>query len=329
MISQRTGGKLVLEDVGWGTPEDGMNRRELLQGGAALAATFGWSARAVSTGIFVSLNNTLLNGKAQWPESVRMAARVGYGGTDVNLAAAMKEGLDATKALLAETMLRPSYANLPVNATRADDESFQKGMETLDDQVKFAAAIGCRRMMVVMPPATQTPKDELRQTLKKRFETIGAVLSRHDVRCGFEFLGPLHFRQRAPHEFIWRMNEMVDFAKECGPSYGVVLDVWHWHHSGATLDDIRRAGNSRIVLIHLSDAAKQAPEDVRDNQRLMAGEGVIDLIGIFRTLREMGWEGSVSPEPLGRIPKEMSAEDGAKLGLDTARAALRKAGIDV
>src|SRR5215831_4128534 len=100
-----------------------MNRRELLQGGAALAAAFGWSAPAASTGIFVSLNNTLLNGKAQWPQSVWLAARVGYGGTDVNLAAAMKEGLDATKALLAETRLKPSYANLPVNATRADDEA--------------------------------------------------------------------------------------------------------------------------------------------------------------------------------------------------------------
>jgi sugar phosphate isomerase/epimerase len=125
------------------------------------------------------------------------------------------------------------------------------------------------------------------------------------------------------------MNEMVDFAKECGPSYGVVLDVWHWRHSGATLEDIRRAGNSRIVLMHLSDAAEQASADVRDNQRLMAGEGVVDLVGIFRTLREMGWEGSISPEPLGRIPKEMSAEDGARLGIETARRVLRKAGIEV
>ena len=307
-----------------------MNRRQFVQTGSGVAAALGLAriAEAAPSGIFVSLNNSLLNGKVQWPESARLAAKVGYGGTDINLAAAMKEGLDATKALLAETKLKPSYAGLPVNV-RGDEAAFKQGMETLDAQVKFAAAIGCSRMMVVMPPSTPTPKEELRQTLKTRFQAAGEVLSRHGVRCGFEFLGPLHFRQRAPHEFIWRMNEMVDFAKECGPSFGVVLDVWHWYHSGATLEDIRRAGNSRIVLMHLADAAKQAPEDVRDNQRLMAGEGVIDLVGIFKTLREMGWEGSVSPEPIGRIPKEMSAEDGARLGIDTARAVLRKAGIEV
>jgi sugar phosphate isomerase/epimerase len=308
-----------------------MNRREFLQTASGIGAALGLTngAAAAGTGMFISLNNTLLNGKVQWPESARLAANVGYGGTDINLAAAMKEGQDATKALLTELKLKPSYANLPVNATRGDEDAFQKGMETLEDQVKFAAAIGCSRMMVVMPPSTQTPKEELRQTLKRRFEAVGAVLSKHHVRCGLEFLGPLQFRQRAPHEFIWQMNEMVDFAKECGPSFGVVLDVWHWYHAGATLQDIRRAGNSRIVLLHLSDAARQAPEDVRDNQRLMAGEGVIDLVGIFKTLREMGWEGSVSPEPLGRIPKEMSPEDGARLGLETAQAVMRKAGIDM
>jgi sugar phosphate isomerase/epimerase len=306
-----------------------MERRQFLRTGAAAGAAIAMDrALGAQSTIFVSLNGTLLNGKVQWPEFARLAARTGYGGTDVNLAAAMKEGLEATRALFAETRLRPSYCGLPVNV-RADDAAFRSGMESFEEQVRFAAAIGCRRMMVVVAPSAPAPKDEFRRTLKARFETVGAILSKHDVRCGLEFLGPLHFRERGPHEFIWRMNEMVDFAKECGPSFGVVLDVWHWHHSGATLEDIRRAGNSRIVLMHLSDAAKQAPEEVRDNQRLMAGEGIIDLVGIFRTLREMGWEGSVSPEPLGRIPKEMSAEDGAKLGLDTARAVLGKAGVEV
>src|SRR5437660_8087273 len=185
-----------------------MNRREFVQTAAGMGAAVGLAhgAAAPGTGIFIALNNSLLNGKVQWPDSVRLAAKVGYGGTDINLAAAMKEGLDATKALLAETKLKPSFTSLPVNATRGDEDAFRKGMETLDDQVKFAAAIGCNRMMIVMPPATQTPKEELRQTLKKRFDAIGPVLAKYNVRCGFEFLGPLQFRQRAPHEVIWRMN---------------------------------------------------------------------------------------------------------------------------
>ena len=308
-----------------------MNRREFLKTSGAVSVAWGLagSADGASSGMFVALNTSLVGGKVQWPEFARLAAKVGYGGTDIDLPGATKEGLDATKALLAELKLKASFTNLPVNATRGDEAAFKKGMETLEDQVKFAAGIGCSRMMVVIPPGSQTPKEELRKTLLGRFQTVGAVLAKYNVRCGFEFLGPLQLRQRSPYPFIWQMNEMVEFAKDCGPSFGVVLDVWHWYHSGATLDDIRKAGNSRIVLVHLSDAARMPPEEVRDNARLLAGEGVIDLVGVFETLKEMGWEGSVSPEPLGRISKELSAEDGAKLGLESAQPVMRKAGIDV
>jgi hypothetical protein len=106
-----------------------MNRRQFLQtGGGTGVALFGNVAAGAGSGTFVALHNTLLNGKVQWPESAQLAAKVGYAGTDVNLGAAMREGLDATRALLAETKLKPSYSGLPVNVTRADDEAFQKGI---------------------------------------------------------------------------------------------------------------------------------------------------------------------------------------------------------
>jgi len=306
-----------------------VNRRNFLKAaGAGTALGLARNLTGAAPGMFIALHPCLVNGKLSWPEFCRLAAKVGYGGVDVNLSQAIQQGLDPTKNLLAELKLRPSFCSLPVNPTR-DDETFRKGMQDLDAQVKFAAAMGCSRMMIVMPPSSPTPKDELRRTLKARFGEVGPVLAKHGVRCAFEFLGPLQFRPPSQHVFIYQMNEMVDFARECGPGFGVVLDVWHWYHSGGTLADIRRAGTDRIVLVHLSDAAKMAPEDVRDNQRLLAGEGVIDLVGIFRTLKEMGWAGSVSPEPLGRIPKDMSAEEGARLGLESARAVMRKAGIEV
>lgn len=307
-----------------------LKRRDFLRtAGAGTALGLAGNIRgAASGGMFIALNTSLVGGKVSWPEFARLAAKVGYGGTDVDLSKAMEQGLDATRELLSELKLRPSFCSLPVNATR-DDETFQKGMESFAAKVKFAAAIGCSRMMIVIPPSSPTPKDELRRTLKERFTAVGAVLAQYGVRCGFEFLGPLHFRPPSQHVFIYQMNEMVDFASECGASFGVVLDVWHWYHSGSTLADIRRAGADRIILMHLSDAAKMPPEDVRDNVRLLAGEGVIDLMGIFRTLKAMNWVGSVSPEPLGRVPKDMSAEDGARLGLESARAVMRRAGIGV
>jgi sugar phosphate isomerase/epimerase len=305
-----------------------MDRREFLKTSACAGAALGLAntASAASTGMYVSLNGSLTGGKPAWPDFARLAAKVGYGGVDVSLSGAMKEGLDATRALFAELKIKPAYCGLPVSAT-GPEQNYKKGMDGLEDAAKFANAIGCNRMTSVLSPASRTPTEELRRTAKERFTAIGRVLARNNIRLGLEFLGPLHFRTSQPYEFIWRMNDTLDFAKECGPNIGLLLDVWHWHHAGATTDDIVKAGKSRIVVVHVSDAAKKAPEDVRDSERLMPGEGVIDLVGFFKALKEIGYTDSVSPEPLGRVPKDAPPEEGAKLGLETTLAIMKKAGV--
>ncbi len=300
------------------------DRRDFLKAAAAMAAA--GLSRAAAGGMYVSLNGSLTGGKVAWPDFARLAARVGFGGVDVNLGAAMKEGLDATRALFAEIKIKASNTNLPVAFSGAED-AFQTGMKKLDDAAQFAAGIDCPCMLGILPPASQTPKAEYRKILKDRIVPIGEALQRRKLRLSLEFLGPLHFRTRQPYEFIWRMDEALEFAKECGPNVGLTLDVWHWYHAGATKADIVAAGKGRIVHVHLSDCAKMPPEEVRDDHRVLPGEGVIDLVGFLQTLKKIGYQGGISPEPLGRIPKEMSAEEGAKLGLDTALAVMRKAGV--
>jgi sugar phosphate isomerase/epimerase len=268
--------------------------------------------------MYLSLNSSLTGGKTPWPEFARLAARVGYGGVDVALGAAMREGLEATRALFGEIKIKASNCGLPVSFTGTED-AFQDGLKKLDAAARFAGAIDCRTMLAVFPPSSATPKAEYRKIIKDRVTAMAEILRASDVRLALEFLGPLHFRTRAPYVFIWRMDETLEFAKECGSNVGLLLDVWHWYHSGATKADIVAAGKARIFHVHLSDCPKMPPEDVRDDHRVLPGEGMIDLAGFFQTLRQIGYEGGVSPEPLGRIPKDMTAEEGAKLGLETAR----------
>lgn len=298
-------------------------RRDLFKFGAVLGVGL---SRAATSGIYLSLNGSLTNNQVAWPEFARLAARVGYGGVDVPLAATRKEGLDATRVLFAELKIKASNTGLPVTYAR-DEQTFQRDLAGLDEAAEFAAAIGCPRFLGILPPSSQTPKAELRKILKNRLTAVSEILSRHNARLGLEFLGPLHFRKAQPYEFIWRMDEALEFAKECGPGIGLLLDVWHWYHAGATTADILAAGKERIVHVHLSDCPKMPPEQVRDNQRVLPGEGVIPLVPFFQALKEIGYTGGVSPEPLGRIPKDMPPEEGARLGLETGLAVMRKAGV--
>jgi sugar phosphate isomerase/epimerase len=306
-----------------------LSRRDFLER-AACAGAFLSVARpaAAAGGMYVSLNSSLIQQKPlPWPDFVRLAGKLGYGGVDVSLGPARTAGVEATRALLAEARVKPAVTNLPMQFAAPDEAAFQEGLKQLDDSAKFAAAIGLGRMMAVMSPSSQSPKDERRKFVKDRVAAIADVLQRSNIRLGLEFLGPLYFRTRAPYPFIWTLNETVALAQECGPNIGVVLDAWHWHHSGGTTADIIAAGKSRIVHVHVSDAKPQPPEDVRDNQRFMPGEGVIDLVGFFEALRKIGYEDGVSPEPLGRVPTDMTAEEGARLGLETTLAVMKKAGV--
>ena len=302
--------------------QESFNRRDFVKVAAALGAVpqlFG--ARA---GMYVSLNGSMTGGRPPWPEFARLAARAGYGGVDVNLGAAMKEGVEATRALFKELKIKPAVTSLPIQV-RGDEAAFKAGVAKLDEAAKFAAAIGCPRMTSVMPAASDTPKAELRKMIKERLTAVAEILQRSKVRLGLEFLGPLQFRTRQPHEFIWRMNDMLEFGKECGPNVGLLLDSWHWYHAGATTADIVAAGKSRIVTVHVSDCPKMPPEQVRDNQRALPGEGVIDLIGFFKALKKIGYRDGVSPEVLGRVPKDAPPEQGAKMGLDSTLAIMKKA----
>jgi sugar phosphate isomerase/epimerase len=275
--------------------------------------------------MFLSLNSVLVDNRVRWPEFPRLAAQVGFPGTDVMLKPAMLAGVDATNDLLAQLKLLPAAIDFPVEF-RKDQATFEAGLAKLADQAHFAAAIRCPRMVTYIMPSSETPKEELRATYKQRFTAAARILADSNVRLGLEFLGPLQFRKQFPHEFIWRMNEMLAFAKECGPNVGLLLDSWHWHHAGATTDDIIAAGRERIVHVHFNDAPNLPPDQIRDNQRLLPGEGVINLVGFLRALQQIGYNDALSVEVFGRL-KDKTPEEAARMGLESSMSVFRKAGV--
>jgi sugar phosphate isomerase/epimerase len=307
-----------------------INRRQALRTLCAAAPALSLiPAAGFSAGehreMFLALNSVLLDGRVAWPEFAKLAARAGFAGTDVMLATAMQAGADETNELLRSLRILPASLDFPVEF-RKDDATFDATLSKLPPAAQFARAIGCPRMITWIMPSSDTPKDELRRTYKSRFTKSAEVLAKYDVRLGLEFLGPLHLRRQFRYEFIWRMNEMLEFAKECGPNVGLLLDSWHWHHAGATTEDIVKAGRERIVHVHFNDSPKLPPEQIRDDARLLPGEGVIDLTGFLQALQKIGYRDGLSVEVFGRL-KGVPVEQAAKMGLAAAQAVFRKAGV--
>ena len=246
--------------------QSSLSRREFLARAAltGVALQVVRPVRAADEGMFVSLNSSLTaSGKLEWPEFARLAASVGYGGVDVSLDGVRKAGADQTRALLAGLKIRPGHRR---SASRfaADEPAFQEGLKQLGEAAKLAADIGCPGCRRSCRRRAPHPKRNIEKSSRTAWSRCPRPAA-SKVRLGLEFLGPLHFRSRQPYEFIWKMDELLEFTKECGANIGLVLDAWHWHHAGATAADILAAGKYRIVTVHVSDAKAQPPEEVRDN----------------------------------------------------------------
>lgn len=241
------------------------------------------------------------------------------------LDAAMKDGAGATRKLLTDLNLKPACVNLPTDFRR-DDEEFRKSIVKLESAAAFAQSIGCPRMMTYIMSSSPVPKNDLRRTYKQRFTEIARILARHDVRLGLEFLGPMMFRKLNPHEFIWRMPEMLAFAKECGPNVGLTVDAWHWCHAGGTIQDILDA-KGRIVVVHFDDSPDLPPEMIQDSERLLPGEGIIQLPKFLQALRDAGYQDGLSLEVFSRRLKQFPPAESARLCLEAGRKVLAQAGI--
>jgi sugar phosphate isomerase/epimerase len=334
-----------------------VNRREFLERsafGVAALATLRSRAPEAQSGMFISLPPWAVARNVGWPEQARLAARVGYGGIDWAFGPARTAGVDATRALLAELKIRATIVNLPMQGALGGDEAaFTAQLPKLSEDAAFCAAIGCRSFQLVLPATTGGPsRDERWKIVRNRLTAIAEVLSKHDVRLGLEFLGPLVFRTRTggggrrgagppvdpnappppppapPVPFVWTLTETVKLCAESGSNVGVTLDAWHWFHSGGTVADIVATPASRIVHVHVSDARQMPPEDVQDNMRLLPGEGIIDLVGFFKALRQVGYQGGVAPETIGpRIPDDMPPEESARLALEMTTGVMKKAGV--
>jgi sugar phosphate isomerase/epimerase len=266
---------------------------------------------------------------ADWEGLARHAARLGFAGVDLPLLPSLQAGEEKVRAVLSELKLRTGFIAGRVNPFSGTEETFQTALKDFDEHCRFVKAIGCPRIMVVMRSSSDTPKDEWRKITLDRARAMSESMERHQVKIGFEFFGPLNARQQFKYEFIYKVPDAIEFCKDAGPNWGVCLDSWHWYLVGGTPEDIIAAGKSRINIVHIDDAKAQPAEDARDNQRLLPGEGVIPLVSMFQALIKIGYEGVVSPEPLGRFGPEVTADEAGRMTLASSIAVMKKAGVNI
>jgi sugar phosphate isomerase/epimerase len=189
-----------------------------------------------------------------------------------------------------------------------DDTTYKKELDRLSELAPTAASLGCTRAVTMIAPGCdQRPYHENFEFHRKRLAEICQVLAPHNISLGLEFKAPAEARTGQAFEFIHSFDELRKLMTTIGaPNAGVVVDSWHWHAGGGSLDDFKPLSANQVVSVVLADAPDDIPrEQLTDRDRLLPGEtNVVDCAGIVRWLSGIGYQGPVTAKPdRSRFPK--------------------------
>jgi sugar phosphate isomerase/epimerase len=221
-------------------------------------------------------------------------------------------GADAVKKLFSNAGVRPAGWGLPVD-WRSSDANWQRDLEKLPRAASAAQALGTDRCFTwVMPCSNERELEENWKFHVQRFKPIAQIFAEHGQRLGLEFIGPKTLRESQKYPFIWTMTDMLRLAREIGPNVGLLVDCWHWYTSHATVDDLKKLRAQDVVYVHVNDAPRGIDVDQQiDNVRALPGEtGVIDITGFLKSLKSIGYDGPITPEPFKQELKQLPSDEG-------------------
>jgi 2-keto-myo-inositol isomerase len=123
-------------------------------------------------------------------------------------------------------------------------------------------------------------------------DTLGGLVRHvegYDVRIALEFNWSPLVRSLAS---AVRVVEQVDH-----PQLGILFDPAHWYTTPTKMEDIDGRAVRRIVHVHLDDM-RPKPADLSNcnTDRVLPGEGVIDLQAMIAMLEGHGYTGYFSIE---------------------------------
>src|SRR5688572_22375193 len=271
--------------------------------------------------MYSSLNRGTAGAGLPYDEFVKLSARAGFPGVDVDMGWGQTHGAAALGELLASHNQRPGGWG-PNVEWRGDIGKLNDGLPNLKAQAKIAQELRLDTCATYILPASDLPLMENWNFHVQRLRPIARTLAEYGLRFGLEFVAPYHLRRKWKHEFIFTPGQMLELAADAGENVGLLVDSFHCHTAGTTWEHLSQIPATKIVLAHLNDAPRVPLGQVDDSQRVLPGEGAIDVVAFISALKQTGYDGPVSLEVFNADLRAMSPADAARKAWDATKRAL-------
>ena len=223
-------------------------------------------------------------------EKIKLVGEAGYEGIELwlndvwDFVARGGEVSDVTKAVADQGLIVPS-----VIAMRqwGDFEGWEHQLVLDEARRRFALGARLGAPYIVATPPLENPETS---HLAGRYKELLQIGREEGIKPTFEYISffkSVHTLKRA-----WEIVQEAD-----DPDATLILDAFHNWNSASTEADLLSIPLDRISHYHIDDAAPQkAALTQTDPDRVMPGDGQIDLEAEIKILKEKGYDGTLSLE---------------------------------
>ena len=120
----------------------------------------------------------------------------------------------------------------------------------------------------------------------------------------------------------------IELVREAGePNGKLLIDTWHVARAGTPLDQIAAVPGDLIAHVEIDDALAEPEGEMWNDtihNRLLPGEGELDVVGFLAAIRATGYSGPIGVEVISKTHRLLPLRQAAEATYRSATAALEQ-----
>lgn len=223
-------------------------------------------------------------------EIIRWSGRAGFAALEIDhvhiVDALSRMQLNELKKRIADAGLDVASI-MAFNLAPLDDP--EPGIARIEEATRHAHGLGAPLLLVYCAtniPIEMSPEETLNRAAERAAEYAEIAAP---IGIGLEPIGRT--------TLMGSPGAALKIAEKSGKSnVGIVIDTFHFHLSQIPESELRSIPRDKLLLVHVNDAEDLPLEELGDEHRLHTGRGVLPLVLLLQTLKEIGYDHYLSVE---------------------------------